>query len=323
MVLHILFLIAGFVITWILGKFTIPVLKRLKASQTERRDGPRSHLRKQGTPTMGGVMTIMSIIILVAVVAIIKEDARKEILAVGLASLGFGLIGFIDDYKKVILRNPDGLSPILKLLGQAIVSVLFIVFILKGTNLGTDMKIPFVNNTVTLPTWFYIIFMIFVMLGTTNAINLTDGVDGLAGSVTEFIVLALAIIAYKWEMFGVSLFGYIAFGCIQGFLIYNYHKAKVIMGDTGSLLLGGIVSSMAIYMQNPLVLIIIAIIPIVETISVILQVLSGRFRGVLIFRMAPLHHHLELTGWRENKVVLVFTTITIIASLIGIIASLL
>ena len=162
--------------------------------------------------------------------------------------------------------------------------------------------------------------MIFVMLGTTNAINLTDGVDGLAGSVTAIIVGSLSVISYKCNLIGVATFGIIVVGTICGFLIYNFHKAKVIMGDTGSLLLGGVVSSMAIIMQNPLILIIVAIIPIVETLSVILQVLSGFFRGKLLFKMAPLHHHFELTGWRENRVVGVFSAITFVAAIIAILA---
>ena len=316
----ILIAISSFIFTAIIGKFIIPVLKKLKVGQSERTDGPRSHLRKQGTPTMGGIMMIISIIVFVLIECAINEKIRLEILPIALASIGFGLVGFIDDYKKVVLKNTDGLSPKLKLLGQLIISSIFIIYLLNYAKIGTAIKIPFTNNVWKLSKWIYIVFMVFVMLGTTNAVNLTDGVDGLAGSVSAIIIGSLSVISYKYNLIGTTAFGILVVGTICGFLIYNFHKAKVIMGDTGSLLLGGVVSSMAIYMQNPLILIIIAIIPIIETLSVILQVLSGFFRGKLLFKMAPLHHHFELSGWRENKVVVVFSAITLMVAIIGILA---
>lgn len=314
----ILIAACSFVFTAILGKFIIPVLKKLKVGQSERADGPRSHLRKQGTPTMGGIMMIISIVVFVTIECIINENMRAEMLPIALSSIGFGLVGFIDDFKKVVLKNTDGLSPKLKMLGQLIVSSAFIIYLLNYAGFGTEIKVPFANIVWNLPKWIYIILMIFVMIGTTNAINLTDGVDGLAGSVSAIIIGSLSVIAYKYNLIGVTAFGIIVVASICGFLIYNFHKAKVIMGDTGSLLLGGVVSSVAIYMQNPLILIIVAIIPIIETLSVILQVLSGFFRGKLLFKMAPLHHHFELSGWRENKVVFVFSTITLIFAVVGI-----
>ncbi len=320
MLTEIIFLIVSFIATAIVGRLLIPILKKLKVAQSERLDGPKSHLKKQGTPTMGGIMMIAVIIALTIASSISNREFSNQILPVALASLGFGLVGFIDDFKKVVLKNTDGLSPKLKLLGQLIVSVVFLVYLMNYTNIGTQIKIPFTGNILALPTWIYIVLMVFVMLGTTNAINLTDGVDGLAGSVVAIIVGALSVMAYRTQLFGISVYGAIVIGTCMGFLIYNFHKAKVMMGDTGSLLLGGVVSSMAIYMQNPLILIIIAIIPIIETLSVILQVLSGFFRGKLLFKMAPIHHHFELSGWRENKVVVVFSIITLIASIIGVLA---
>ena len=316
----LLVLLLAFVFTAIIGRFIIPILKKLKVGQSERLDGPRSHLKKQGTPTMGGIMMIISIALFVVIESIINSNMRMEILPIALASLGYGIVGFIDDYKKVVLKNTDGLSPKLKLLGQLIIASAFLVYLLNYTEIGTSIKVPFTDIVWNLPRWIYIILMIFVMLGTTNAINLTDGVDGLAGSVTAIIVGSLSVISYKCNLIGVATFGIIVVGTLCGFLIYNFHKAKVIMGDTGSLLLGGVVSSMAIIMQNPLILLIVAIIPIVETLSVILQVLSGFFRGKLLFRMAPLHHHFELTGWRENRVVGVFSAITFIVAIIAILA---
>ena len=316
----LLILFLAFVFTAIIGRFIIPILKKLKVGQSERLDGPRSHLKKQGTPTMGGIMMIISIALFVTIECFINEKIRLEILPIALASIGFGLIGFIDDYKKVVLKNTDGLSPKLKLLGQLIISTIFLVYLLNYSNIGTAIKVPFTEIVWNLPKWIYVVLMILVMLGTTNAINLTDGVDGLAGSVTAIIIGSLSVISYKCNLIGVTTFGVIVIGTICGFLIYNFHKAKVMMGDTGSLLLGGVVSSMAIMMQNPLLLIIVAIIPIIETLSVILQVLSGFFRGKLLFKMAPIHHHFELSGWRENKVVGVFSAITLIAAIIGILA---
>lgn len=317
----ILIAICTFIFTAIIGKLIIPILKKLKVGQSERADGPRTHLKKQGTPTMGGIMMIISIVVFVTIeIVFINKGMAYEILPISLASIGFGLVGFIDDYKKVVLKNTDGLSPKLKLLGQLVISSAYIIYLLNYTKIGTGIKVPFTDIILNLPKWIYVLLMIFVMLGTTNAINLTDGVDGLAGSVSSIIVGSLAVIAYKYNLIGVTTFGVLVVGTICGFLIYNFHKAKVIMGDTGSLLLGGVVSSMAIYMQNPLILIIVAIIPIIETFSVILQVLSGFFRGKLLFKMAPLHHHFELSGWRENRVVGVFSAITFIFAIIGILA---
>ena len=320
MLTEILYLIAAFIITAILGRIIIPVLKKLKVGQSERLDGPRTHLKKKGTPTMGGIMMIITILILSIIASIINQEFAKVILPVLLVSIGFGLVGFIDDFKKVVLKNTDGLSPKLKLLGQLVVSVIFILFLLNYTDLGTIIKIPFTDITIELPNFVYIPLMILVMLGTTNAVNLTDGVDGLAGSVSAIIIAAFSIIAFRSGIYGISMFGAICSGACCGFLIYNFHKAKVIMGDTGSLLLGGVISSIAIYLQNPLLLIIIAIIPVVETLSVIAQVFSCTFFGKRIIKMAPLHHHFELSGWRENRVVGVFSFITLIFSIIGILA---
>ena len=320
MKIQIVYLLLSFVLTAILGKIIIPILKKLKVGQSEREDGPRSHLRKQGTPTMGGIMMIISIIIFTAIACILNPEKEflVPMLAVALASIGFGIIGFIDDFKKVVLKNTDGLSPKLKMLGLLIISTAYTVFLMKYVGIGTDIIIPFINYNLTLPIWFYIPFTIVVMLGATNAVNLTDGVDGLAGSVSAIMITAISIISIKLNNIGISVLGSIIVGSICGFLIYNFHKAKVMMGDTGSLLLGGVISSMMIYLKNPLLLVIIAIIPVIETLSVIMQVAYFRFTGKRLFRMSPLHHHFELTGWRENKVVGVFSLITLIASIISI-----
>lgn len=320
--IQIIYLFSAFVLTAILGKFMIPILKKLKVGQNEREDGPRSHLKKQGTPTMGGIIIIISIIILATVACLINKEIEtiKPIIMITAASIGCGIIGFIDDFKKVVLKNTEGLNPKLKMLGLLIIATLYTVFLVNYTDLGTDIIIPFINYNFSLPVWIYIPFTIVVILSTTNAINLTDGVDGLAASVSSIIIIAISIIAINLGNFGVSIFGSIVVGACIGFLLYNFHKAKVIMGDTGSLLLGGVISSMAIYLKTPLVILIIAIVPILETVSVMLQVMYFRKTGKRLFKMAPLHHHFELIGWRENRVVAVFSFVTLIASIIGIIS---
>ncbi len=312
----------SFVITVILSLCIIPRLRKLKVGQVVRTDGPESHLKKSGTPTMGGIMMIISIIVITIGYCLYSRNLEEimPIIALALVSVGFGLVGFVDDYKKVVLKNTDGLSPKLKMFGLLIISVIFTMFLINYVDLGTGIIIPFINYELVLPIYIYIPFIILVMLGSTNAVNLTDGVDGLAGSVSAIMVTALSVIALKVGNPAISIFGAIVVGCCAGFLIYNFYRAKVMMGDTGSLLLGGVISSMAIYMKLPLILLIVAIIPVVETLSVIMQVLYFRKTGKRLFRMSPLHHHFELTGWRENKVVAIFSLVTFIASIIGIAA---
>lgn len=315
---QIIYLIISFILTATLGKIIIPILKKLKVGQSERLDGPRAHLKKQGTPTMGGIMMIISIIVITTTYCIIDSKDIVPIVAIALASIGFGIVGFIDDFKKVILKNTEGLNPKLKMLGLLIISVVYTMFLVNYTNIGTNIIIPFINYDLLLPIWIYIPFTIFVMLAATNAVNLTDGVDGLAGSVSAIMITAISIIAIKMGYESVSIFGAIVVGCCAGFLIYNFYKAKVMMGDTGSLLLGGVISSMTIYLKLPLILLLVAIIPVCETLSVIMQVMYFRKTGKRLFRMSPLHHHFELSGWRENKVVGVFSVVTIVASTIAI-----
>lgn len=320
--IQIVYLIFAFVFTAFLGKLIIPVLKKLKVGQSEREDGPRSHLRKQGTPTMGGIMMMLTIIVFTAICCLLNREVEfvKPVLMVAIASLGFGFVGFVDDFKKVVLHNTEGLNPKLKMLGLLLVASIYTMFLVEYSNVSTDLILPFIDFKLSLPTWIFIPFTILVMLSTTNAVNLTDGVDGLAASVVAIILTAISIIAMKLGYTEISILGSIVVGSCLGFLVYNFHKAKVMMGDTGSLLLGGVISSMAIYLQIPLFLLIIAIIPIVETLSDILQVMYFRRTGKRLFRMAPLHHHFELIGWRENRVVGVFSLITFIACVIGILA---
>ena len=286
MMTQIIYLLIAFILTAILGKIIIPILKKLKIGQSERLDGPRAHLKKQGTPTMGGIMMIISIVVVTLAYCFLNRENKEiiPVVAIALASIGFGIVGFIDDFKKVVLRNTEGLNPKLKMLGLLIISVIYTMFLVNYTNLGTDIIIPFINYDFILPIWIYIPFTIFVMLAATNAVNLTDGVDGLAGSVSAIMITAISVIAVKLGYENISIFGAIVVGCCAGFLIYNFYKAKVMMGDTGSLLLGGVISSMTIYLKMPLWLIIIAIIPVIETLSVIFQVLYFRKTGKRLFR---------------------------------------
>lgn len=313
----------SFALTVILSLFIIPILRKLKVGQIEREEGPKSHLKKQGTPTMGGI--IMAIVIgAVTTVMFLyyktKElQVAKNLLPLLFILLGFGLIGFIDDFKKLRYKNTDGLKPKVKMLGLLIISVAYVIYITKVLNIGTEIFIPIVKNYITLPFWLYIPFAIFILLGTTNAINLTDGVDGLATSVTTIIVTCLAMISLMLGDYKeITIISCTIIGTCLGFLIFNLKPAKVIMGDTGSLLLGGAIASIALYLKMPLLLVVIGIIPILETLSVMIQVLCYKKTGKRVFKMAPIHHHFELSGWNENKVVSIFSIITLIACVIGI-----
>ena len=233
-------------------------------------------------------------------------------------TFGFGVIGFIDDFKKLVLKNTEGLKPLYKMVGLLIISIIYIIYLEKILNHGTDILIPILGTYMTLPIWIYIPFAIMVILATTNAINLTDGIDGLAASVTAIIVTCLTVIAIIYDVKEMTVYGSIVIGSCIGFLLFNLHTAKVFMGDTGSLLLGGIIAAMALYLKIPLILILIAIVPILETLSVMIQVAYFKKTGKRILKMAPLHHHFELSGWRESKVVSIFGAITLIACIIGI-----
>ncbi|MBR6034371.1 MAG: phospho-N-acetylmuramoyl-pentapeptide-transferase [Clostridia bacterium] len=315
-------LLLSFVASVCLSFFIIPILRKLKVGQNERDDGPQSHIKKQGTPTMGGIIMIISIIVCSIGGYFYyrgKElQIAQNIIPLLLVTIGFGLVGFIDDFKKIILKNTKGLSPVLKMLGQLIIATGFAIYITNVLNLGTDIIIPFANTEFVLPMVLYIPFIILVMLGTTNAVNLTDGVDGLATSTSAIILTTLTIIGIVLDVKEVVIFGSICVGSCLGFLIFNLHKAKVFMGDLGSLMLGGAISAIAIYLKMPLLLVVIALVPVIETISVMAQVIAYKTTGKRILKMAPLHHHFELSGWRENKIVSVFCIVTVFVCVIGL-----
>ena len=315
-------LLVSFAVTVVLGIIIVPILRKLKIGQIERNDGPESHLKKQGTPTMGGIIIMLGIIIITISAYVYYRtkdyELAKNLLPILALTIGFGIIGFIDNFKKLILKNTKGLKPSIKMLGLLLISVVFVLYLIKGLNIGTETYVPILKEYITLPVYAYIPFAILVMLSTTNAVNLTDGIDGLSPSVCTIIITCLTVIATMLGVKEIIVFGAIVIGSVLGFLIFNIYPAKAFMGDTGSLFLGGVISGISLYLKMPLILLVIAIIPIIETISVIIQVLCFKKTGKRVFKMAPIHHHFELSGWRENQVVMVFSIITLIASIVGL-----
>ena len=316
-------LIGTYIITVVIAIIVIPILKKINVGQIEREEGPKSHLKKQGTPTMGGIIFMLSIAISTIAGYIYFKingnyEAANNIIPMLFLTIGFGAVGFVDDFKKLVLKNTTGLKPSYKMIGLLFISVLYTLFIVKFSAVGTEIFIPIIKKNISLPVFVYIPFVILVILATTNAINLTDGVDGLSSSICAIIITCLTVISMKNNITEVSIFGSIVVGAVLGFLTFNLHPAKIMMGDTGSLFLGGVISGLALYLKIPLILIVIALIPILETLSVILQVVYFKKTGNRIFKMAPLHHHFELSGWNENKVVRVFSVATLLVSIIGI-----
>ena len=310
---------AAFLVTALAGRALIPVLRRMKAGQSIKEIGPTWHMTKQGTPTMGGLMFIFGTAVMVAVLG--WPDYTNGILGgvfVFLFSLVFGLIGYIDDYFKVKKHENTGLTAPQKFLLQLAAAVLFTVLLRNFGYLTPDLYIPFVNVTIAVPWPLYMVFAAFVMVGCVNAVNITDGIDGLAAGVTVPVMAFFTAVAVLWDHDELGIFSAALLGGLLAFLIYNFHPAKVFMGDTGYLFLGGAVCGLAFGLDIPLVLILVGIIYIAETLSDIIQV--GYFKlthGKRIFRMAPLHHHLEMGGWSEVKLVCVFSGITLLACLLA------
>ena len=318
--------VLGFVLTAALGKVVIPALRRMKAGQSIKEDGPTWHMAKQGTPTMGGVMFILAVIVNVLVLnasAILAGDLTSVFVL--LFSLVFGLIGMVDDYAKIKKKENTGLTASQKFLLQLAAAVLFTVLLRNFGILSPNLYIPFLGIEWKLPWVVYMIFAAFVITGCVNSVNITDGVDGLASSVTLVVsVFFTACFTYAHLMWdttgsaGMAVFAAALAGGLVGFLVYNFHPAKVFMGDTGSLFLGGAVCGMAFALDMPLILILVGIIYIAETMSDIIQV--GYFKlthGKRIFRMAPLHHHLEMGGWSEKKLCYVFAGITLVCCILA------
>ena len=304
----------GFVVSALAGRVLIPMLRRMKAGQSIKEIGPTWHMSKQGTPTMGGLMFIIAAI--VAVAALGWQDFAAGRFGGGFVlvfALVFGIIGYIDDYFKVKKHENTGLTAPQKFLLQLAAAILFTVLMRNFGYLTPDLYIPFFNVTLSVPWPLYMVFAAFVMVGCVNAVNITDGIDGLASGVTMPVMLFFTAVACWWEHYELGIFSAALLGGLLGFLIYNFHPAKVFMGDTGSLFLGGAVCGLAFALDIPLVLILVGIIYIAETLSDIIQVGYFKFtHGKRIFRMAPLHHHLEMGGWSEVKLFCVFTGITLV-----------
>ena len=313
----ILAIIIAFAISALLCPIIIPFLHKLKFGQQVRDDGPQAHLKKQGTPTMGGLIILTSIII----TSLFYVSRYPKVIPVLFMTVGFGIIGFLDDYIKIVMKRSEGLKPMQKLVGQFVITGIFAWYVVNSGEVGTDMLIPFTGGfdhgkflhlgILFVPALF------FIVLGTDNGVNFTDGLDGLCTSVTILVATFLTIVAI-WENAGISPITGAVVGSLLGFLLFNVYPAKVFMGDTGSLALGGFVSATVFMMRMPLFLPIIGFIYFVEVLSVIIQVTYfKKTGGKRIFRMAPIHHHFELGGWSETRVVAVFAIVTAILCLLA------
>lgn len=309
-------ILIAFGINIILCPIIIPFLTRLKFGQNVRDDGPKTHLVKSGTPTMGGIMILISLVIS----SLLFLKGNKDGIAVLFVTLGYGIIGFIDDYIKVVKKRSLGLRAYQKIIGQLIITGVFLYYIYNFSDIGTQIYIPFTDGKSIELGILFIPFFFIVMVGTVNSVNLTDGLDGLASGITTLVVTFFLFNALGINTNLVPIAG-AGVGALLGFLLFNTYPAKVFMGDTGSLALGGFVASMAILMKMPLFIVIVGIVYVLEALSVILQVTYFRItKGKRLFKMAPLHHHFEQCGWKEVKVVAVFYIVTAIACLVGFLA---
>lgn len=309
-------LLTAFGVSALTGPIFIPWLHRLKFGQEVREEGPSWHKKKSGTPTMGGMMFIAGTAA-ACIVCTAGGFGNINLLMMSLISLGFALIGFTDDYIKVVKKRNLGLTAPQKFILQCILTVIYVVVLNMTNALTTEIIIPFTDIVWNMPWWLYIPFILIVVTGTVNAVNLTDGLDGLASSITVVVAVFFAFAGYIFENSSAMIFASaIAGGCL-GFLIFNHYPAKVFMGDTGSLFLGGAISVLAVGMKMPLVLVIAGFVYMFEALSVIIQVVSFKLTGKRVFKMSPVHHHFEMCGWKETKIVAVFTSVTIILCVIS------
>lgn len=308
--------IIAFALSVVLGPIMIPFLRRLKVGQTVRDEGPKSHLKKSGTPTMGGILILTSVV----VTSLFYMKDYPKILPILVTTLGFGLIGFLDDYIKVVLKRSMGLKAWQKMLGQLLVTGIFAFYLTRYTDVSLAMRIPFMPGYSLDLGIFNIPFLFIVVIGTVNGTNFTDGLDGLASSVTIMIATFFTVVAVGTGS-GIEPVTCAVVGALLGFLLFNVYPASVFMGDTGSLALGGFVTATAYMLQMPLFIVIVGLVYLIEVLSVIIQVVYFKAtKGKRFFKMAPIHHHFELCGWSETRVVAVFSIVTAILCLIGLLA---
>ena len=308
-------LLIAFAVSVALSPFVIPFLRKLKVGQTERAEGVQSHLKKAGTPTMGGTIILISVL----VTCLFFVGRYPRIIPVLFLTLGFGIIGFLDDYLKVVLKRSDGLLPKQKMFCQLAVTTVFVIYMILKDESGLTMVLPFTDYVLDIK-WITVPLAYFAIIGTDNGVNFTDGLDGLCTSVTIIVATFFTVVAMTTVSEIVPITGAVV-GALLGFLLFNVYPAQVFMGDTGSLALGGFVASTALVLQNPLIILLVGFIYLIEVISVMIQVVYfKKTHGKRFFRMAPIHHHFELGGWSETRVVAVFTTVTALLCLIALLS---
>ncbi|MDQ0177663.1 phospho-N-acetylmuramoyl-pentapeptide-transferase [Bacillus chungangensis] len=309
-------ILMGFLATVLLSPIFIPFLRRLKFGQSIREEGPKSHQKKQGTPTMGGIVFLFSIIITALTMTGLFSEWSTEIYLLLFVTVGFGLLGFLDDFIKVAMKRNLGLTSKQKLIGQLLISIVFFL-IMKWQGFSTAISLPFTDASIEMG-WLYIGIVVFWLVGFSNAVNLTDGLDGLVSGTAAIAFGAFAVLAWNQSQYDIAIFSVAIVGSVLGFLVFNAHPAKVFMGDTGSLALGGAIAAIALMTHLELILVVIGGVFVIETLSVILQVISFKTTGKRIFKMSPLHHHYELVGWSEWRVVVTFWSVGFLCAVLGI-----
>ncbi|MGG0645285.1 phospho-N-acetylmuramoyl-pentapeptide-transferase [Sporosarcina gallistercoris] len=305
-----------FGLTAILGYAIIPLLRRMKFGQSIREEGPQAHMKKAGTPTMGGLIFLVAILIATPILSYINGVLTTQTIVLLLVLVGFGIIGFIDDFIIVVMKRNLGLTSLQKLIGQIIIAI-FAFFLLKLGPFDTVISIPFTGFELDMGI-FYVVFLIFWLVGFSNAVNLTDGLDGLVSGTSSIAFSAFGILAVSYNQQDIAMFSFVVSGAMLGFLLFNMKPARVFMGDTGSLALGGALAMISMLMKQEFLLLIIGIVYVIETLSVIIQVISFKMTGKRVFKMSPIHHHFELSGWSEWKVVLVFWGIALLAAIVPV-----
>ncbi|KAA9007602.1 phospho-N-acetylmuramoyl-pentapeptide-transferase [Paenibacillus spiritus] len=311
--LLLLTIAVSFILAVIAAPLLIPLLRRMKFGQQVRDDGPQSHLKKAGTPTMGGIIIILAFTLSYLKFSVVNTDFYVLLVA----ALGYGLIGFLDDYIKIVFRRSLGLTPRQKLLGQLVVGAVMSVLLIQAGH-STAIAVPGTSVSFDWTGWFYYPFIIVMMMAITNAVNFTDGVDGLLSGVGAIALAAYAVVAMQATSIAAGVCAAAMIGAVLGFLVFNAHPAKVFMGDTGSLAIGGAIGGVAIVTKSELLFVVIGGVFVIEMLSVVLQVASFKLRGKRIFRMSPIHHHFELGGWSEWRVVMTFWAVSAVLAALGL-----